>query len=98
MEAVDRRFLTDAQRHELRIWEEFFNHPGWTLYQQRFEPMRGAIIKMFRNAATEGALGYVRGRADLLDAVCDLERIIEAEYANSANEQNPTAESDESDE
>lgn len=91
---ADQRFLTPVEQEAARAWEEFFAHPGWNLFLQRFEPLADGIITMYRNAATEGALGYVRGRDDALQAVVNLEHIIEAEYAQLSQARSEPADAD----
>lgn len=99
MDDVDVSLLTDAQRAELATWEEFFNHPGWALLLQHFQPMQENLLPMFRNCATEGALGYTRGYADTLENICSLDRVIALQFRLQAKNAAASAETaDEDDE
>ena len=81
---VDTQHISDDEKSEVAEWESFFQHPGWSLLLREFQPAFENIADEYRKCATEGALGYVRGRDDTLRAIVKLETSVEHRFNHLA--------------
>jgi hypothetical protein len=81
MQEGDIRLLTEAQRKEMRDYEELFATTGWKRIQEDCEHKARLLRQSAINATTIEALAEVRGRAQVLDYFATLESAIDSYFA-----------------